>query len=227
MLYATKMFHNSIRFLVPFFVILSAGASASPSIQGNLAWDSEYVDRGVRQSGSVLQPGIDLYAGKYYVGAAAFLEVDADFEEINLYGGTYRPLSPLLSLDLGLNLIQVDGTGDAEAYAGLVLEFGLNPAIYAFYEWEAETLSIEAALGSRIDLHPKLFLDWSLTAGGSLPEASDSSSWAFVQGTLDLVYPLTNRVELSLGLRASSRDEDLNLPDSSHLWTGIGLRFDL
>ncbi len=227
MLYQPLHFLKWFRF--PLFLLFLAGGAhgAGPSLQGKLAWEGEYIDRGIRKSGNILHPNFDLFSGQFYAGATAFLEVDDDFEEFNLYGGTYRSLSPLFSLDAGLNLIEVDGVGEVEAYAGLVLEYGLNPAIYVFYRWEAETLSIEAAVSSRLELNPQLFLDWSLTAGGSIPQESDVTSWGFIQGTLDLVYPLNSRLELSLGIRASSRSEDLNLPEASYLWTGVGLQVNL
>jgi hypothetical protein len=205
----------------------SQGLQGSPAIAFGLGYEGAYVDRGLKVSDAVLYPTLDVAFEHFYLGAEAFLEFEEDYDEVDLYLGTYQSLSPLFSLDLGINFIRADQVDDQELYVGLVLEYLLNPAIYAYYEVELEQFTLDVSIGSKYELNGNWTLAWTIRGGGVWPDAPGESSWLFLDGSADLIYPLSQTVSLSFGLRASTRDDDLGLPDQSILWGGAGLSIEL
>ena len=215
---------NRIRVLALLLLAcLASSLSAAPAVSAHFSLESRYLDRGLELADTLVQPSIDIFEKGIYAGAVGYYELDGDFDETNFYAGTYQSLNPLLSLDGGLNGIWTEGTEDLEAYLGLILEYDLRPALYAYYETDAQIFTLEFNLEKAIPLPRNLRLDWSLTAGSSWLDAGPEPSYQYLQGFADLVFPLDPQTDLRMGLRGAVRSEDLGFSQKSFLGAGVSI----
>jgi hypothetical protein len=205
------------------FACPASSLSAAPAISAHFSLESRYLDRGLELADTLVQPSIDIFEKGFYAGAIGYYELDGDFDETNLYAGTYQSLNPLLSLDGGFNGIWREGTEDLETYLGLILEYDLRPALYAYYETDAKILTLEFSVEKAIPLQRYLRLDWSITAGSSWLDYGQEPSYQYLEGFTDLVFPLDPQTDLRLGLRGAIRSEDLGSSQKSFLGARVSI----
>lgn len=205
------------------FPLLAAPLSAAPSISAQFGVETNYLDRGLELADALVQPSIDIFEKGFYVGAVGYYEMDGDFDETNLYAGTYQSVNPLLSVDGGLNGIWSENEEDLEAYLGMVLEYDLRPALYLYYETEAQVLTLELTMGKDIPFLKNSRLEWSLSMGNSWLDSGQAPSYQYLQGFTDIVFPLDSQTDLRVGLRGTARTEELGFSQKTFLGVGASL----
>jgi uncharacterized protein (TIGR02001 family) len=98
----------------------SSGKIASPSSRacstsGNVAYTTDYVFRGISQSGEhgTMQGGVELSCGKFYLGAWGSGIEFAGGSEVDIYGG-YKTSIGKLNIDVGFIYYGYPGAGNTD-----------------------------------------------------------------------------------------------------------------
>lgn len=142
------------------------------SVSGSLGYESTYVFRGVKQSDSAIQGGVELgypvEKGNLYAGVWTSQPVGkaGQNDEIDLYVGWTRPLTEELTIDVGYVYYwyaDTEGPGallrSNEIHVGVTYDtskvlngINLNPSVYGYYDWDLDSFTIEGSLSYSYDL---------------------------------------------------------------------------
>jgi len=204
-------------------LLAPGGKTESATAIMSTTLESKFIDRGLKDAGSVIQPSVDLFFGDYYAGVWSAFEVAGSYDEINLYAGTYQSLHPLLSLDAGFIHYEINGNDQQEPYLGLILEYLFRPSLYLYYNFDLETLFAEGTFSSRVELDSPFDLKWKVLLGTGIPE--NGPAWSYAQGSLDFVHEVKQGLDVGIGVRGNVRDVNLNAGKRSFLWGGITLDY--
>lgn len=192
----------------------------------------ETLFRGIQRAGPSVQAALDLgyersYAGFWAARASRGDPWDAD--ELDVYAGATRQLSPLFTLDAGTIFYDIDAprgrpAEDAwEAYLGLALEYRFRPTAYVYYDLRNNRWTLEGAAGQplELDLPGELELSWRAYAGASFAGDPDDPSWSYAGGGLKLALPLNDAFEAALSAQTSWRDRAMQAPKTAHAWLAL------
>ena len=133
-----------------------AGASVASaqelSVSAAVSYESDYIFRGVRLADEFIAPSVDISYGDFYAGVWAALPWDSgDETEVDFYAGYGFGVSETVSADVGVTYYTYpDSENTVEIYGGLSFEAPLSPAVYAFYDFDLEALTIEASGGHSV-----------------------------------------------------------------------------
>ncbi len=153
-----------------------AGASVASaqelSVSAAVSYESDYIFRGVRLADEFIAPSVDISYGDFYAGVWAALPLesprtDSDIEsEVDFYAGYGFGVSETVSADVGVTYYTYpDSENTVEIYGGLSFEAPLSPAVYAFYDFDLEALTIEASGGHSVEVSETTAVDLSVYLG--------------------------------------------------------------
>ncbi|ADL02546.1 conserved hypothetical protein [Brevundimonas subvibrioides ATCC 15264] len=202
--------------IVVFGIASHADAQTTPpEVAWNVAIGSDYVFRGVSQTGEdpALSGGIDLTSGSFYVGAwasnVAFPGDDDTDAEIDLYGGV-RPEVAGFNLDLGvvgyLYTNQPDGADYSYAEIKAAASRAVGPAtLGAAVYWSPDFFGASEDEATYVEANAAFSPADRWTVSGALGRQFVSSDFDYTTWNAGVTYALTDR--LGLDVRYSDTDE--------------------
>lgn len=204
------------------------------SVSSTIAWESDYIFRGTRLADEYLAPSIDVSYGDFYAGMWAALPVESikwdgtDQNEVDYYAGYGVGLSETISADFGFTYYTYPETSDDffdsgntfEVYGGLSFEAPLSPAIYVFYDFDLDTLTLEASGGHTVELSEDSSVDFSMFFGSVNPEV-DGDYYYWGAGVA-YTYSLTPNAAVSIGVNYYGADEAMEADGSKTKFTWGG-----
>ncbi|MEX0324757.1 MAG: TorF family putative porin [Puniceicoccaceae bacterium] len=184
------------------------------SISTTVAWESDYVFRGVQLAEEYFAPSIDISYGDFYAGIWAALPVDAMYgNEVDFYAGYGVGLSETVSADFGFTYYTYPDAGDEffdsvntfEIYGGLSFEAPLSPSVYVFYDFDLEALTIEASGGHSVEISEEGTVDFSAYLGYV---DADGFDWYYYGLGVALTHSFTDNASASVGVNWYGSEED-------------------
>lgn len=183
---------------------------------------SSYIFRGVQRAEESIVLDAELQLNGYYLGAKGVLPFGDRTEEIPSEGRFYLGWTPHVpgpaELDFGASLYTYpEGSAvladedRVELYGGLFADLPLHPAIYARYDFEFETTSIEGGFRKFVGLPDLYGVEFGFDAGWVGRNGFDE--YRYLTGSIDLVRNFSYGVEAFIGLRASAANEDVIFSD--------------
>lgn len=197
-------------------VIAALGVAVSAnaqdlSITSTVGYESVYVFRGAELADDIFQGSVDLAYGDFYAGiwTAQPLTSSQD-NEIDVYAGYGFAASDLVSIDFGGTVYYYPeiGSGDEttfEAYVGAAFDVMLSPAVYVYYDFDLEVLTIEGSIGYSVPLSDVSSFDLGGYLGLIEPDEGDSQY--YVGATADIAYSFTESTSGSIGIRVSDLED--------------------
>ena len=181
------------------------------SVSTGVAWETDYIFRGVQLAEEYFAPSVDISYGDFYAGMWAALPVDAEFaNEIDFYAGYGFGINETVSGDFGVTYYTYpeDGVGEdtVEVYAGLSFEASLSPAVYVFYDFDLEALTLEGSIGHSVELSEEGSVDMSAYLGWVDPDLGDD--WNYYGAGVAYNYAFTESATFSIGLNWYASSED-------------------
>jgi uncharacterized protein (TIGR02001 family) len=203
------------------------------SVSGTFAYESEYVFRGIELDDRAWQPAVEL--GYPIAGGSAYAGIWGSFgstggDEVDYYLGYAFPVTDVFTLDTGITFYSypesVINDLTQEVYIGAAADVLLSPALYFYYDFEVEAVTVEASIGYSVDLAEYASLDGtSIDFGAYLGQTwgEGDADWAYWGVTADLVYGISDNVSTAIGLRYASNNEDGAADE--HIWYGVSVGF--
>lgn len=220
-------------------LVAQEAATSELSISTTMAFESEYVFRGQSLAAESFQPSVELGYGGFYAGVWANLPADdasngtSYDNEIDYYAGYNFAVTDLISLDVGFTYfdypetVPAMGSGEdqQEVYLGAAFDTILSPAVYLYYEFEYEIITIEASIGHSFEVAENTSVDVSAYLGWQDYDVATGNEDGYYAGaSVDLVYAFTDNASASFGGRISTVDIDPSMPmggaDEDNAWWG-------
>lgn len=203
------------------------------SISTTVAWESDYVFRGVGLAEEYFAPAIDISYGDFYAGIWAALPVDSEFgNEVDYYAGYGFGLSETVSADVGFTYYTYPDAGDDffdsdvntfEIYGGVSFEAPLSPAAYVFYDFDLEALTLELSGGHSVEVSEKGTVD--LTGFLGYVDA-DGFDWYYYGLGASLTHSFTDNASASVFVNWYGSEEDTIMGDDNELSFGVSFTAD-
>ena len=195
------------------------------SISSTVAWESEYIFRGTQFADEYFSPSIDVSYGGWYAGIWSALPVSSETDpgtgiaeetEVDYYGGYSFPAGEIMSGDVGFTYYTFPDSEDDffdsdvntfEVYGGLSFDVAYSPAVYVFYDFDLETLTLEVAGGHSWEVTDDSYIDVSGSLGYVDPD--EGSDYFYWNAGVAYVYAFTDNASTSLGVNYYGADRDL------------------
>jgi uncharacterized protein (TIGR02001 family) len=197
------------------------------SISATVAWESDYIFRGVQLAEEFFAPSVDVSYGDFYVGMWAAMPIDAEyFNEVDFYAGYGFGINEMLSADVGITAYTYpeDGAPEdtTEGYAGLSFETELSPAIYVYYDFDLQNLTIEGSVGHSIALSEEGSVDMTAYLGWVALDENTMGfdDYYYLGAGVAYSYAFTDNASFSIGVNWAGSSEDTMGTN------GSGLTFD-
>ncbi len=201
--------------------ILAGTAFASAqdlSISTSVAYESQYIFRGVHFADDYIAPSVDISYGDMYVGLWAALPTDNEYEsEVDFYAGYGFDINDLVSADVGFTYYtypdSADGVFDSdvntfEVYTGLSFEAPLSPSVYVFYDLDLEAFTIESSAGHMFEVSEKTAME--LVGYFGYVDASGGSSYVYFGAGIAYSITLSENASMSIGANWYGADEEID-----------------
>jgi len=201
------------------------------SVSTTLAWESDYIFRGVRLADEYFAPSVDISYGDFYAGIWAALPVEAtkadgsDANEVDFYAGYGFGLSETVSADIGFTYYTYPETSDEffdtdntfEVYAGLSFEAPLSPAVYVFYDFDLEALTFEASGGHSVEISEEGSVDFTVYVGWVDPDMA--SDYFYYGAGAAYSYAFTENASASIGVNYYGSEDAMEWDGSKSKFT--------
>lgn len=160
------------------------------SVSATVAWESEYVFRGVQLSDSAFQPAVDISYGGAYLGLWTSMPVNSKDDlsrEVDIYAGYGFDVSETFSIDFGATVYYYPSRRDAGLYSLIPQDMnndgviaageGITPAQQAA---AADRTTVEGYIGGSFAtlLNPSLYFYYDFTLENFTIEGSAGHSFA-------------------------------------------------
>ncbi len=219
------------------------------SVTSTVAFESEYVFRGIQYAQYNFQPTVDLGYRDSYLGIWAMEptdSADSPVSEINFYAGHQAQVDDMLGMDFGMNFYyfrnheEMVAASDAafaagdpirvrslnsteiEMYVGATIDVPLTPSAYLYYNFDAKVWTLEASGGRAFVIAD----GWDLTLGGHVGHAWAAHPVAdYLYGgvSADLTYAFTPNANVSFGPRLTFNDSDADDPEMAAIEVSTNL----
>ena len=214
---------------------LSTASAQEVGVSASIDYVSQYVFRGYGLAEGAIQPGVELSYGGLYGGVWYSAPVENDefyLEETDFYVGYGFALSEGVSADVGVTAYTYSDDVDTttEVYGGLSFDsLALAPAVYAYYDFDLETFTLEGSGGYSWPLAEATSLDLGFAAGTA---HGDDFDWQYASVGLAVSQAFSDFVSGYAGINAGVNSEDGFIDDieagefeSAGVWAGVGLSF--
>jgi len=173
------------------------------SVSVSTDYVSEYVFRGVSFANTAVQPGIEVSADGFTLGAWASVGLGESSafsgDEIDIYGSYGWNLTDALSASAGFTIFHFpqsnglfdfdsdDGGSTFEVYAGAAYDTLLSPSFNAYYDFTLDAVTLEGSVGHGFAIADNTSFDLGITGGvvlaadGGVDDGTDDDSdysWA-------------------------------------------------
>lgn len=225
-----------------FGAMLASATTASAddiSISASVDYVSEYVFRGVSFANTAVQPGVELSASGFTLGAwasAGLGETSAVADdEIDIYGGYGLNITDTISASAGFtifhfpqsgSLFDFGGGSSFEINAGLALDTILSPALTGYYDFNLDAFTLEGSVGHGFAIAENTSFDLGVTAGF----VTGDSSYEWATGSASVGYSFSDIASAYVGANFSINSEDNldfdaagNTTDDTLFWVGTGI----
>lgn len=198
--------------------LATAAQAQDLSITTTVGYESVYVFRGAELADDIFQGSVDLAFGDFYGGVWTAQPItQSQANEIDFYAGYGFAVSELVSLDVGGTYYYYPeaGSGDSgtfEAYIGAAFDLTLSPAVYVYYDFDLEVITVEGSAGYSMPLNDDTSFDLGGYVGYIEPDEGDGQY--YLGATADVSYTFTENASGSVGIRLS----DLEDGDTEFYW---------
>lgn len=205
-----------------------ASAQEELSVSISLAYESDYVFRGVALAEDYFAPSVDITYGDMYAGIWAALPTDSEYgDEVDFYAGYGFSVSELVSADLGFTYYtypdSADGLFDGdvntfEIYAGLSFEAPLSPSVYVFYDLDLEAFTLETSAGQSWEVSESTAIELAGYLG--YVDASGIDSYFYYGAGLSYSIAMSETASASIGVNWYGSEEDMGDGDKNKVTVG-------
>lgn len=209
---------------IAIMAVLGAGSAFSAnaqelSVSATVAYESQYIFRGAHLGDATLMPSVDLSIGGFYAGMWAATPLDPDFDiEVDFYAGYAFDVSDTLSLDFGGTYYTYpDQAGDVfdnevaentfEIFGGINFSVPLSPAVYVFYDFDLEALTVEGSVGHSFEVSEVSAVDVGAYIGYVSPDEGDE--YYYYGAGVSYGYSLSDNASVSLFVNLYGAEEDI------------------
>ncbi|MGJ3242119.1 MAG: TorF family putative porin [Opitutales bacterium] len=188
---------------------LGSAQAQDLSISSTVGFESVYVFRGVEFADETFMGAVDLAYGDFYAGVWTAQPITKGFDnEIDFYGGYGIDLGNGVGLDIGGTVYyfpETDGDTTTEPFIGVNFDTDLAPAVYVYYDFDLETLTIEGSVGYSFPIDDVTSFDVGAYLGWVEPDVGDSAY--YLGGTADISYSFNDAASGSIGIRLSDLED--------------------
>ena len=194
----------------------SISSAQELSVSATVAWESEYVFRGVQLADEYYSPAIDISYGDFYAGLWAALPVESKYgNEVDFYAGYGFGLTDVISADVGFTYYTYPDGSDGffdddvntfEVYTGLSFDAALSPSVYVFYDFDLEALTFEGSIGHSVEAGENGTVDFSAYVGIVDPDEGDQ--YMYYGAGVSYSYALAENASISISGNYYGADED-------------------
>jgi uncharacterized protein (TIGR02001 family) len=186
------------------------------SVSTTFSWESEYIFRGAQFAEEYFAPSVDISYGGFYTGIWAALPVEDEANEVDYYAGYSFPAGETMSADVGFTYYTFPSVEDDffdsdtntfEIYGGLAFDVAFAPAVYVFYDFDLETLTVEGAGGHSWEVGDSATVDVSASLGYVTPDIGDD--YTYWSASLGYSYAFTDYASASIGVNYYGASEEL------------------
>ena len=197
-----------------------AAQAGDISVSTSIDYTTDYVFRGVSLADSAIQPGVEVSAGDFTVGAWFSTGVgDTSIlagDEVDLYASYSFALSDTISTDVGVTYYHYPqggglfttndgGSGTYEVFASLGFDTALAPSVSAYYDLTLEAFTLEGGIGHSFPAGENASFDLGATVG--LVDG-DGFSYEYGSASASLGYAFTDAVSAYVGANYALSSED-------------------
>lgn len=200
-----------------------AGASVASaqelSVSAAVSYESDYIFRGVRLADEFVAPSVDISYGDFYAGVWAALPWDSEDEtEVDYYAGYGFGVSETVSADVGVTYYTYpDSENTVEIYGGLSFEAPLSPAVYAFYDFDLEALTLEVSGGHSVEVSETTAVDVSAYLG--YVDAEGGFDYFYYGAGVAYVVTLAENASWNVGVNWYGADNAMEADGSKSKFT--------
>jgi len=197
-----------------------AAQAGDVSVSTSIDYTTDYVFRGVSLADTAIQPGVEVSAGDFTVGAWFSTGVgDTSIlagDEVDLYASYSFALSDTISTDVGVTYYHYPqggslfstndgGSGTYEVFASMGFDTALAPSVSVYYDLTLEALTLEGGVGHSFPAGDKTSFDLGATVG--LVDG-DGFSYEYGSASASLGYAFTDAVSAYVGANFALSSED-------------------
>ena len=199
---------------------LAVSANAQDlSISTTVGYESTYVFRGTELADDIFHGAVDIAFLDFYAGIWTAQPITGgEDNEIDFYAAYGFAASDLVSIDLGGTLYYYPEAGSSadettfEAYIGAAFDVILMPAVYVYYDFDLEVLTLEGSAGYSVPLSDVTSFDLGAYLGYIEPDEGEGQY--YLGSTADVCYSFTVTSSGSIGIRFSNLKDG----DSEFYW---------
>jgi uncharacterized protein (TIGR02001 family) len=218
--------------IIALSAVFAASLFAVEGLAGKVTMglESDYVFRGKKLADASVQSSVEasykLGTGSLYAGVWANDPSKTDYTEVDLYVGYKLPVFEKYTADVGMTYYwytestSIDRT--REIYAGVTYNgLWVNPAVYAFYDFDLEQFTVEASGKYSWDLSKWGLANTSLDVGAKVGAVNTQdvdagysageaqNSYVYYAVNADVVYALSKTASASVGIRYAANNDDV------------------
>ena len=104
-----------------------------------------------------------------------------------------------------------------EIYGGLSFDIPFSPAVYAFYDFDLEALTLEVSGGHTVELSEMSGVDFSVYLGNVNPD--EGGDYFYYGAGVAYNYSLTDNAAVSIGVNYYGADEAMEADGSKSKFT--------
>jgi len=200
------------------------------SVSVSTDYVSEYVFRGVSFANTAVQPGIEVSADGFTLGAWASVGLGESSafsgDEIDIYGSYGWNLTDALSASAGFTIFHFpQSNGLFEVYAGAAYDTLLSPSFNAYYDFTLDAVTLEGSVGHGFAIADNTSFDLGITGGvvlaadGGVDDGTDDDSdYSWATGSASVGYAFSDAASIYVGANFSvNSDDSLDLTDIEDL----------
>lgn len=179
----------------------------------SVGFETEYVFRGIEYAGNSLQVSLQGNYQDAYFGAWTNEPTEREEiygSEIDLYAGYGYAINDSLIADFGATVYyypDVEGIDNDtfEIYTGLSLDSAARPSLYAFYDFDLDTLTLEGSVSQSYEIDERHAIAFGAAAGW-VDEENGGEYW-YYKVTADYIFTFSETMNATLGARAGGNDD--------------------
>ena len=214
-----KLFLGTASLMIASLAPMAAQAG-DVSVSTSIDYVTDYVFRGVSLADTAIQPGVEVSAGDFTVGAWFSTGVGDTSalagDEVDVYASYNFALSDTISTDVGVTYYHYpqggslfstnDGaSGTYEVFASLGFDTTLAPSLSAYYDVTLKAFTLEGGVGHSFTAGEKTSFDLGATVGHV---DGDGFSYEYGSASASLGYAFTDAVSAYVGANFALSSED-------------------
>ncbi len=209
------------------------------SMTASFDFESQYVFRGKDLADASFQPSVELEVGGFYSGIwlnEPTDDVRGASNEVDIYFGYTVNVEDSYNVDVGVTYYWYPTAATVsrsrEIYAGIALEHDYNPALYIYYDFDLEQITLELSAGYSFDISDQV-ANSSIDVKGywGLLQTDDKNAgqmattvengYTYLGFSVDYVYSFNDTSSLSTGIRYGGNNDGVINGREDSFWWGV------